>query len=301
MSRVPMQSLQGFVAAARAKNLSRAAERLNLTVSALSHQMRGLEERVGRKLFDRGPRGLALTAHGQQLFDQVGPAFDTVERALRGLKARRDEQLTISAMPRIAGGWLVPRLPAFVAAHPEIELTIQSSVEIVDFEREAVDAALRFGPGNWPGVTAEPLFDEWIAPVASPGFVAAHGVDICATLPDVPLLGSPSDRWKAWFRTFGGTPPKRYVATFNDSEALLRASAEGLGVALAPLTLARPLIDAGKLVLLTSDCMRADYSHWLVYPPRSDAHAGLKAFRDWLLAEAAVYAAADARKCATEA
>ena len=116
----------------------------------------------------------------------------------------------------------------------------------------------------------------------------------------MPLIGAPSDRWQAWFRTFGGTPPKRYVATFTDSEALLRASAEGLGVALAPLTLARPLIDAGKLVLLTSDCMRADYSHWLVYPPRSEDHAGLKVFREWLLEEAAKYAASNDRQCATE-
>lgn len=300
MSRIPLQALQGFVTAARTRNLSRAAERMNLTVSALSHQMRGLEDRLGRKLFERGPRGLALTVHGQQLFDQVGPAFDTVERALRSLKTPREEQLTISAMPRIASGWLVPRLPGFVAAHPEIELNIQSSAELVDFERDAVDAALRFGPGNWPGVHAEPLFDEWIAPVASPAFVASHGVDICETLPDVPLLGAPSDRWPAWFRTFGGTPPKRYVATFSDSEALLKAAAEGLGVALAPLTLARPLLDAGKLELLTANCMRADFSHWLVYPPRSQEHAGLRAFRTWLLAEAHAYAAADTRVCASE-
>ncbi|HVF34221.1 MAG TPA: LysR substrate-binding domain-containing protein [Candidatus Saccharimonadia bacterium] len=300
MSRVPLQALQGFVAAARAKNLSRAAERMNLTVSALSHQMRGLEDRVGRKLFERGPRGLSLTAYGQQLFDQVGPAFDTVEHALRKLKASGDEQLTISAMPRIAGGWLVPRLPRFVALHPEVELNIQSSAQLIDFEREPIDAALRFGRGEWPGLRADPLFDEWIAPVASAGFVAAHGVDICDTLPDVPLLGAPSDRWQAWFKTFGGTPPKRYVATFSDSEALLKAAAEGLGVALAPLTLARPLLDAGKLVLLTANCMRADFSHWLVYPPRSEEHAGLRAFREWLLAEARAYGAADTRVCASE-
>lgn len=302
MSRVPMQALQGFVAAARAKNLSRAAERLNLTVSALSHQMRGLEERVGRKLFERGPRGLALTPYGQQLFDQVGPAFDTVERALRGLKAKREDQLTVSAMPRIAGGWLVPRLPRFVARHPEVELTIQSGVELVDFEREPVDAALRFGRGEWPGVRAEPLFEEWIAPVAAPALAERHHVGLCDPLPErLPLLGAPSDRWTAWFRTYGGTPPKRYVATFSDSEALLKAAAEGLGVALAPLTLARPLLDAGKLVLLTEHCMRAEFSHWLVYPARSEDHAGLRAFRAWLLEEAAEYARTDVRSCATEA
>ncbi len=262
--------------------------------------MRGLEDRIGRRLFDRGPRGLALTAYGQQLFDQIGPAFDTVERALRGVRAKRDEQLTLSAMPRIAGGWLVPRLPTFVATYPEIELNIHSSAELVDFEREPIDAALRFGRGDWAGLKAEPLFDEWIAPVASPAFVDQHGVDICADLPAVPLLGAPSDRWQAWFRTFGGTPPKRYVATFSDSEALLKAAGEGLGVALAPLTLARPLIDAGKLVLLTSNCMRAEFSHWLVYPPRSEDHGGFKVFRDWLITEARRYAAADTRACASE-
>src|SRR5687767_13100727 len=167
MSRIPLQHLQTFLVAARTKNLPRAAEQMSLTVSALSHQMRALEERIGGRLFVRGPRGLTLTAQGEALLETIGPPFDAIDRGLKRLKHRRDDTLTVSTMPRIATGWLVPRLPRFVAAHPEIELNIQSSIDLVDFERDAVDVAIRFGRGQWPGVHAELLFDEYIQPVAS--------------------------------------------------------------------------------------------------------------------------------------
>src|SRR5688500_16476099 len=141
MSRPPLHSLQGFVAAARLGNLSRAAETLHLTVSALSHQIRALEERLDQRLFVRGARGIALTADGQQLFDRVAPALDTIEHALRPYGAKRDQVLTISVMPSFASSWLVPRLAGFLAAHPQLEINLQSSVELVDFERDrGIDA-----------------------------------------------------------------------------------------------------------------------------------------------------------------
>jgi LysR family glycine cleavage system transcriptional activator len=292
MSRPPLHALQGFVAAARSGNLSRAADSLHLTVSALSHQIRGLEERVGQRLFLRNARGVELTDDGRQLFDRVALHFDALEQALQPYRVRRDDVLTISLMPSFASSWLVPRLPRFLAAQPQLEINLQSTTALVDFDRDTtVDAALRYGRGQWPGLQAAHLLDDWVTPTASPTLFAALGTPTLQTLDRFPLLGAPGGRWSDWFAQFGGTPPARYVATFDDSDTLHRAASEGLGIALGRLTLARPLVDAGRLVLPFAERLKAEFAHYLVFPARSTRHAGLLAFRDWLLAEVAADAA----------
>lgn len=293
MTRPPLHALQGFVAAAKLGNLSRAAESLHLTVSALSHQIRGLEERLDQQLFARGARGISLTPDGQRLYDRIAPALDTIEHALRPYAAKRDQVLTISLMPSFASSWLMPRLGRFLSAHPQLEINLQSSSALVDFERDrSIDAALRFGPGQWPGVEAVHLFDDWITPTASPALLKRLGRPTLATLGNFPLLGDPGGRWSDWFAQFGGTPPKRFAATFTDSETLHRAAVEGLGIALGRVTLTRPMVDAGLLArLFADDCLPAEFAHYLVFPPRSASHAGLIAFRDWLLQEARDYVA----------
>lgn len=292
MSRPPLYALQGFVSAARAGNLSRAAESLHLTVSALSHQIRGLEERLGQRLFVRGARGVELTTDGQCLFDRVSPHLDAIEQALQPYRARRDDVLTITLMPSFASSWLVPRLPRFVATHPHIEINLQSTVNKVDFERQTdIDAGLRYGPGEWPGLRAVHLFDDWVAPTMSPELMQRLGRPTLETLGDFPLLGAPGGRWSDWFQQFGGTPPKRYVATFDDSETLHRAAIEGLGIALGRLTLTRPTVEAGRLVTVFEERLKSEFAHYLVFPERSERHRGLQAFREWLLQEAQAYIA----------
>lgn len=287
MSRPPLHALQGFVAAARIGNLSRAAESLHLTVSALSHQIRGLEERVGQRLFVRSARGVVLTGDGRQLYDRVAAPFDALEQALRPFAVRRDDVLTISLMPSFASSWLLPRLPRFLAAQPQLEINLQSTSALVDFERDThVDAALRYGRGEWPGVQALHLLDDWVTPTASPELIARLGMPTLHTLDRFPLLGAPGGRWSDWFAQFGGTPPARFVATFDDSDTLHRAASEGLGIALGRMTLARPLVEAGRLVLPFGERLKAQFAHYLVFPARSASHAGLRAFRDWLLREA---------------
>lgn len=296
MSKPPLHALQGFVAAARSGNLSRAAEALHLTVSALSHQIRGLEERVGQRLFVRNSRGVALTAEGERLLERIAPHLDAIAQALQPFAARHDDVLTISVTPSMASAWLVPRLAGFLAAHPQIEINLQSSAAMVDFQRNGgTDAALRIGQGQWPGVTAEHLFDEWVAPVASAAVVARMGgLPSAADLHRWPLLGDPDrdDLWNVWFAQFGGQAPTRFVASFDDSEALHRAAAAGVGVALGKLTRVRLLLESGQLVRLTPQQLRTDYAHYLVYPPRSADHLGLQAFRQWLHRQAREYATA---------
>ena len=295
MARPPLAALQAFVLAAQQRNLSRAAQRLNLTVSALSHQIRALEQRLQQTLFVRGPRGVTLTEDGTRLLDAVETPLAAIERALEPRPQSRDGVLRISMMPTVASGWLVPRLPRFVARHPELELHLHSGTGLVDFAKDPIDAALRFGPGVWPGLDAIHLFHEWITPVASPSLLKRRSRrPQPAELARWPLLGDPGDWWTDWFRQFGGQPPKRYVANFGDTETLHRAALEGLGIALGRMTLVKPHIDSGRLVMLMPERLRAEWSHYLVYPPRCARHAGIAAFREWLLLEAAEHSAATA-------
>jgi LysR family glycine cleavage system transcriptional activator len=291
VERPPLNALQVFVNAARAQNMTRAAERLHLTVSALSHQVRLLERRLGCSLFVRGPRGLKLTAEGAMLLERVAPHLDAIDAALQPLCARHDCVLSISALPSLASSWLVPRLARFVALMPDLEFNLDSSIERVDFADGRFDGALRYGAGNWDGVHAELLFEEWLTPVASPSLLAGRKRPRPEQLGDWPLL-CPDDPWPRWFELHGGKEPRRYLATFSDSETLQRATLEGMGVSLGRETLIRPLIETGRLVALFPGRMKARYAHYLVYPERSRQRSGFQAFRSWVHEEAAAFRAA---------
>ena len=289
MGKLPLSLLQQFVLVARLGNLSRAAAQANLTVSALSHQMRQLEQRMERKLLDRGPRGVQLTAEGRRLMEAVAHHFEGIELAMASYRCRREEALTINTLSGVMSSWLMPRLAGLVAMHPELELNLQSSSALVDFERDPVDVAIRYGKGHWEGMRSEHLFDEWIVPVASPALLAhLPGAD-----PDDvslwPLLGDPSERWRDWFQQIGGHAPKRFVAQFDTTDALQRAALEGMGVALGRMVMARPLIDAGLLHVLGQRYLRVPEAYFLVYPERSRAHAGFRVFREWIRGEAYRY------------
>jgi LysR family glycine cleavage system transcriptional activator len=287
MSRIPLQAIPGFVAAARHGNLSRAAATLHVTVSALSHQMRSLEERLRVRLLERGPRGVRLTAAGERLYRDIAPHFDALERALRAPALRTETTLRIDSLPWFASSWLIPRLGAFVAEEPDIELSLSASAELVDFARGEQDAALRYGTAGWPGLRADLLFDEWVLPVASPAVLAARPASARGDLGRWPLLGDPGARWPRWFARYGGTPPRRFVARFDDSETVVRAATEGLGVALVPSVLAQPLLKARRLARVGTRRLPAGAAYFLVYPDRTPLHAPLSRFREWLLAAAA--------------
>lgn len=291
----PLDLLDTFVAVAREGNLTRAAKARHLTVSALSHRLRQLEERLGQPLLVRGPRGVTPTPAGARLLEQIAPALETVERALRGFRSRTRERLTISLMPTMASGWFIPRLPKFVAQHPEIGVNLVSTWERVDFEREDVDCALRYGAGHWNKVTAEPLFDEYLSPVASPQLLRRIGPVKLEELCKAPLLDDGGGRWREWFAKFGGTPPRSYVAVFDDAEALHHAALQDLGIALDRTLLARASIEAGLLRSLSRKRLKSDWSHYLVYPERSVGLPAFTAFREWLHEEARRYAAELAR------
>lgn len=293
MSRPPLHALQGFVIAARAGNLSRAAELMHVTVSALSHQIRLLEQRLERRLFERGPRGVKLTPDGEKLLERVGPHIDALENALRPFAAKRDDVLTLSVVPSMASAWLVPRLGGFLEAHPDVQLNLLSDEKVVDFTRDTnVDAAMRIGRGGWPGLNVEHLFDDWLAPVASPALIKRLEHADPEKLQEWPLLGDPDgDAWGAWFSKAGReSAPSRYIAIFDDSEAMHRAAVAGVGVALGRLTRVRLLLESGQLKRLGRDRIKTDFAHYLVYPARTREHKALVRFRSWLHEQARDYA-----------
>lgn len=288
MSKPALQWLSGFMAAARLGNLTRAAEQLNVTVSALSHQLRRLEERLGMQLMQRGPRGVSLTEDGQDLFVRLDPHYQAIEALLQPHRAARGDSLSLSTLSSFANAWLIPRLSQFVQMHPEIQLNLDSSVRLVDFEKErGIDAALRFGAGNWPDLHACFLFKEWLSPAAAPELMAKLGADQLAHLHLCPLIDDTSGRWARWFAQQKIATPKRFVAKFHDAESAHRAAAEGVGIVLARHVLATPLLQTGRLRLLTELKQEAEFAYYLVYPERSAQHRALQQFKSWLLAQVA--------------
>ncbi|MHC1480695.1 LysR substrate-binding domain-containing protein [Frateuria aurantia] len=288
MSRIPLAQLQHFAQVARHGNLSRAAEQAHVTVSALSHQIRQLEGRLDRQLFERVPRGMVLTEAGRQLLEAIGGHLEGIERAMRDYQCRHEDRVSLTAIPGMMTGWLVPRLSALVRLHPELQLDLSSNSALVDFEREPLDLGLRYGMGTWPGVVSERLFGEWVVPVAAPtllrGWASASG-----RLAELPLLGDRSDKWSYWFEQTGDTPPARYLAHFDNVDSLQRAALEGMGVALGRMVMAQPLIEAGVLQVIGQRYLQIREAYYLVYPERSRTHRGVQRFRDWLLPEAARY------------
>lgn len=274
--------LSSFVAIADAGKLSVAAAQLHLTVSALSHQMRELEARMGCSLFRRHARGVELTVEGRQLYDAVAPHLQALQQSLRAWRRRDASQLRLSAMPSFVGGWLVPRLPAFVAEHPDVAISLESSVDLVDFTTQPMDAAIRFGAGAWPGLHCVKLFDESITPAAAPALIERMGTHDWRQWP---RLGDPRERWEDWQRAYGTLSDAPLQARFDDVDALHRAALAGLGVALVRVSLARALFADGRLLQLDPRWLAAGASHYLVYPERSRSLPSVRRFEDWIVRE----------------
>ncbi|MBI1208791.1 MAG: transcriptional regulator GcvA [Azospirillum sp.] len=286
----PLNAIRAFEAAARHLSFTRAAGELNVTQAAISHQIKGLEERLGTPLFHRQSRGLVLTEAGQHLLPPVREAFDQIAIAADQLMRHdRHGVLTVSTMPSLAAKWLVLRLARFQAIHPELDVRLSTSAELVDFTRQDVDIAIRFGKGDWPGLRADLLMSEQIFPVASPRLISRG-----------PPLVEPGDlrrhvllhddyviTWSMWLRAAGitGVDAGR-GARFNDSALLLQAAAEGQGVALARDVLAGNDLASGRLVRLFEVAMPGAYSYYVAAPPAHFARPKIAAFRDWLIEEA---------------
>ena len=283
----PLHTLRTFEAAARHLNFSRAGAELHITHGAISHQMKALERDIGVALFERRSRGVALTEAGRQLAGTVRDGLDRIARGVAELRTRPLRALTISVLPAFATHWLIPRLADFNRQHPEIDINVRASQSLVDFAADGVDLAVRYGSGHWPGLVAVQLADEDIFPVCSPRFNDGRLPKTLAELAQAPLLHTPLQPWDEWFRAVGAAvTPSRRGMTFSETDLLLRAAIDGLGIALSRRMLAQPELDAGLLVRPVNLSVRADRSYFVVFPDSVEPSIRLLIFRDWLLEQA---------------
>ena len=283
-----LPALAAFEAAARHQNFAHAAEELHLTASAVSHHVRRLEARLGVPLFQRHARGVALTAEGRQLADTAGSALADMEDVLRGLRASRDAGpvVRIATLHSWSCGWLLPRLPAFAAAYPDIALSIETGFALARFDDSGPDLGIRHGAGQWPGLTAQPLMQEDLFPVASPAMRGVDQLNKAADIAQLPLIADTARQgWHDWFRAAGvrgASVNERY--RFSDSNAALIAASLGLGVALARERIVAPFLEDGRLVPLPGPRLRGRWSYWLIRPSHRRLRPPAQAFADWLMA-----------------
>jgi len=291
-----LNGLKVFWAAARHGSFAKAADELHVTPSAVSLQVRQLEDELGLKLFDRTARGLALTASGQRVLPDVSSAFERLQQSFAALRdTDRASMLTVTAAPSFATKWLLPRLNRFLSANPDIEVSLKATVELADFERSDADIGIRYGRGHYPGLVTELLMREMVFPVCSPELLA--GQDPAASTADflstATLLHDDSTDqseafpgWKMWLRAGGiDGVDWRKGPHFDQSALAIEAAAAGLGIALAPAVLVEQDLANGRLVRLDGAELSEPFSYYLVYPADRGGQDSVKAFRNWLFGE----------------
>ncbi|MFC6439953.1 transcriptional regulator GcvA [Bowmanella sp. JS7-9] len=286
----PLNALRAFEVAARHLSFTRAASELYVTQAAVSHQIKSLEDFLGIKLFLRRNRKLLLTEEGQRYYADIRDVFHGLHEATERLLASGEKgALTVSLPPSFATQWLVPRLHQFSTLHPDIDVRIKAVDFDEGFLNDDVDVAIYYGRGKWPGLHAEKLHTEYLTPMCSPIMLLKSGKPL-KTLDDLKyhmLLHDHSRQgWKDWLRHFqvAGINANQ-GPVFSHTMLVLQAAAIGQGVALGHSVLARPDIEAGRLVCPFKERLVSKHAYYFVCQ-QSHAELGkIVAFRDWLLGE----------------
>jgi LysR family glycine cleavage system transcriptional activator len=291
-ARLPsLNGLRAFEAAARHLSFTQAAAELNVTQTAISHQIRRLEEELGLRLFIRKNRALALTPQAKDYLPGVRAAFNDLRLATDRLLRKTDESvLTLSTLASLAAKWLLPRLSSFQEAHPGIDVRITTSASLVDFRSGDVDAAIRYGRGHWPGVRAQWLMADELFPVCSPALLNGEKPLRCPEdLARHTLLhssGGYDDDWRLWL-TAAGLPvdiSKQPGLTFDLTFMTVQAAIDGFGVAIGRTSFVQDDIAKGRLVVPFKIALPADAGYYLVSPEGLADAPKLRLFREWLLA-----------------
>ncbi|MDX5360722.1 MAG: transcriptional regulator GcvA [Alphaproteobacteria bacterium] len=287
----PLSTLRAFDAAAQTLSFSRAAQDLFLTHGAVSRAVRTLEDHLGVSLFDRSGRSVTLTPAGQIYAQEVRHALGHLRAAAARIEAEREQGvLGVTTMDSFAVKWLLPRAARFRAAHPEIDLRLQVTDELIDFGRHEVDIAVRYGSGGYKGLEFEKLMDEDVFPVCSPALLSGpHPLRTPADLVHHTLIHDDMRiDWAAWLAAAGveGVDARRGPA-YNLSSYVLQAAIDGQGVALGRGALVSDDLRAGRLVKPFAVTLPAMFSYYVVCPKGALDRPKVKAFRDWLFEEAA--------------
>ncbi|WP_434580917.1 transcriptional regulator GcvA [Pseudomonas sp. Z5-35] len=285
-----LNGLKAFESAARHMSFTQAAQELNVTQTAISHQVRRLEDELGVRLFLRLKDGLALTEEGRAYFPGVRSAFRELRDSTQALLDDvRNSALTISTLVSFASKWLLPRLASFQQAHPDIDVRVTASTELVDFRKGGIDAAIRYGTGEWKGVHADWLMSDDIFPVCSPRLLEGpKALKTPADLAQHALLqvsGMTRDDWSLWLDAAGqpSTLAEGSRLTFDLAMMAAQAANDGLGVCIGRSTYVDDDLKAGRLVAPFDLRLKSDLGFYLVAPIDTAHSKKVEAFRRWLI------------------
>lgn len=292
-SPVSFGSLRTFVEVGRQGSIKRAAQELNVTSGAVSQQVKALEARFGVQLLERGSREVKLSAQGLRLFSKIAPGFELIDAAVQLFEDRRPRprSLVVSTTPSFAACWLTPRLGHFAALHPEIEIRIETSVQLVDMAGGMVDVAIRHGSGDYSGLNAAHLFTPSLVVVASASLLASAPLRSPADCLRYPLLQD-RDRadWPVWFEAHG-IKSARSAATgpsYADDALLIQAAIAGQGLAIVRDVYAAHSLETGSVTLAIDAPVPTSAGYFVVVQPDRMTVPKVAAFRRWILREAGV-------------
>ncbi|WP_119387938.1 LysR substrate-binding domain-containing protein [Taklimakanibacter lacteus] len=279
--------LRAFEAAARTGSFQEAAVELHLSPSAISHAIRKLEQSLGAVLFEREGRKARLSVDGKALIRHIGPAFDDIRRGVSLVSTRGPKVLRVHSAPSFAAQWLTPRLPQFLAAHPDIEIRLSAGTDYTRFTTDEFDVDIVYGRQDQEGVVVLPLGEEAVTPLCTPKFASLilKPEDLLRHA----LIDSDNKqiRWPDWFAANGLSAPPPHGMRFDRSFLAISAAASGLGVALESTRLAEREIADGRLVpILSGKSVDVRYvGHFLVFPRIAVRRQTLQIFRRWIVSE----------------
>lgn len=285
----PLPALRAFEAVARLGSVVKAADELHVTHGAVSQQLRALEDYLGLHLFHRRGKRLTVTEDGRIYALRLRMALGDIASATGDvLSLPRPDELIIAVLPSFGAHWLVRRLPRFRAAQPDLKITLRAGLDLIDFQVERVDAAIRMGPGGWEGTSQSQLFMDELVAVASPAFNGGRLPRTPAEFIAAPLIRS-VESWSAWLAAAGLPDSIPAGPVYSDSNLVIEALRQGQGVTLTRRSLVHDAVRRGELVLLSAIAAPYANPYWLVWPLRSEGTAKLAAFRTWLEAEVRDY------------
>jgi LysR family transcriptional regulator of beta-lactamase len=278
---LPLNALRAFEASARHLSFTRAAIELCVTQAAVSHQVKGLEARLGVTLFRRLPRGLALTDEGLALQPALAESFDRIADLVEGTASGMAGQvLSVGVVGTFATGWLLPRLPLFRAAHPRIDLRLFTNNNRVDIAGEGLDCAIRFGDGAWHGTESLWLLAAPLTPLCTPA-VAQRLAGPQSLAGEMLLRSYRADEWPRWFAAAGAGVPAVRGPVFDSSLAMVEAAMQGEGIALAPPAMFARALESERIVRpFAAEVAIGGY--WLTWLKSRQESLAMAAFRDWI-------------------
>lgn len=288
----PLTALRAFEAAARHMSFAKAADELSVTPAALSFQIKSLEDHLGQPVFHRLNRAVALTEIGEMLAPGLQNGFTEIGAAWARARRFTDQSiLTVTAGPAFTALWLAPRLFSFAAEHPEIELRFSASLKVMDFDRDDVDLAIRFGPRPDDTLFSRALADEWATPMMTPQL--AESVTKPDDLTKLPLLSDevsealrPSVDWDTWFQAANLPPPEIHGARFNQADHAVSAALAGTGAIMGRGSLTEGALRDGRLVMPFRLSLKTGSKYRLVCPHGVEKRPHVAAFMDWIDAQA---------------